>query len=226
MNDMLSIATTDDNGERKDAPSTSPSTDHLQIPPAERIPRIQISVSFTSDVCHKSGSPPFSIQLSFHKYEDCPVTLHRGDWIFKLPTALQTPGVSFKDAQDGKIIKPMSLHMCHVFGKGSKPEPRPEYFISILAHQTYTYGAVVNEVPTIPMLDDYLQGLELGKRFEVAIEPEIALRWWAWGTKEQVLSYLRKDDASRTSDGTFDLHETPLVLEFTHAVSPTFTVQS
>ena len=60
-------------------------------PSNDRVPRIQISYSFNSDVCHKSGWPPFSVQLCFHNLENYPVTLHRSDWIFKLPTALHIP---------------------------------------------------------------------------------------------------------------------------------------
>ena len=190
----------------------------------ERTPRIQISASFTSDVCHKSGSPPFSVQLSFHNCEDFSVTLHTGDWIFKLPTALQTPRVSFRDAQDGTIVPLAQIHMCGCSAKGWKPGPKPECFISIPARQKYTYGAVVNATPTHPLMDDWLRRLEPGRSYQLAIEEDIALKWWTRGTKEEMLKYIEKPEILGSSEESAELHETPIVLELTGNANPSFTV--
>lgn len=69
--------------------------------------------------------------------------------------------------------------MCGPSAENWKPAPNPEKFICIPASQKYTHGAVVNDIPTHPLMDDYLRRLKVGRSYQVSIEQDIALRWWA-----------------------------------------------
>ena len=74
-------------------------------------------------------------------------------------------------------------------------------------------------------MDDYLSQLTLGSSYEVNIDSDIILKWWAWATREEVLNRLRSTDAFQASDGLSKLHENPIVLEFTDGVNPSFVLE-
>ena len=156
-------------------------------------PEIELSFSFSSDVCHLTGSPPFSLYAHFRNEGTRSVTLLTFDGPFDDRAFLNQAKYRFFDTKNGKDLPTGLLDICRFFNGPPQP-PEPHDLLTLEPQTTHTMSYELarplsdesRDAAPVPFSHGSTKGLERGSTYSVHFEG-CTIDWWAWGSKERVI---------------------------------------
>ncbi|KAI9703581.1 MAG: hypothetical protein M1836_007351 [Candelina mexicana] len=163
--------------------------DFQAVPALPKPPKVSVSLSTSSDICHMSGETPFTVTVSFTSYAAKPITV---------VAAFRTPfDQLYADIIDAETKETVALGNHIIACPAGGASYRAEDFITLRPKAPFLQQITLN-----PVLDrndigsrsphTYMDKFVDGRSYVVRLKGRMfgsKLRWWSYDSIEEVLQY-------------------------------------
>lgn len=176
-------------------------------PGSARTPELSVKLSLSSDECHLSGSPAFTITTTVTLDAAGPITVDATRTILQDGARLMWNVFEIVELDTDEVVDQGDLIGCWEGGP-------PDTWRGFLDVRTLRPDEPLTARKTFAKDQDDYDGLTPGKRYALRVAKGHAVPHWRWGTKEDVLAPENGDRIGWSEPATLRLdHAEPV--EFT-----------